>query len=89
MEDAHKLLYERKVDVNVKLVPESNNKYDKNAIAVMLGFGNEWNKVGYIPTELTQFLHPLLNHNNISNVSLKHIKFRTTYQNWDFTQLLK
>lgn len=84
LEDAHKLLYERKVDVNAKLVPESNNKYDKNAIAVMLGFGNEWNKVGYIPTELTQFLHPLLNHNKITNVSLKHIKFRTTYQKVGF-----
>ena len=83
-EEAHKLLYERKVDVNAKLVPESNNKYDKNAIAVMLGFGNEWNKVGYIPTELTQFLHPLLNHNKITNVSLKHIKFRTTYQKVGF-----
>ena len=89
LEDAHKLLYEKKVDVNANLVPESNHTYDKNTIAVMLGFGNEWNKVGYIPTELTQFLHPLLNHYKITNVSLKHIKFRTTYQNWDFTQLLK
>ena len=84
LEDAHKLLYESKVDVNAKLVLESNNKYDKNAIAVMLGFGNEWNIVGYIPTKLTQFLHPLLNHNKITNVSLKHIKFRTTYQNMGF-----
>ena len=58
LEDAHKLLYEKKVDVNANLVPESNHTYDKNTIAVMLGFGNEWNKVGYIPTELTQFLHP-------------------------------
>ena len=55
---------------DAKLVPESNNKYDKNAIAVMLVLDNEWNKVGYIPTELTRFLHPLLNHNKITNVSL-------------------
>ena len=84
LEDVHKLLYERQVDVNAKLVPESNNKYDKTAIAVMLLLDNEWNKVGYIPTELTRFLHPLLNHNKITNVSLKHIKFRTTYQKVGF-----
>ena len=84
LEDAHKLLYEKKVDVHANLVPESNHTYDKNTIAVMLGFGNEWNKVGYIPTELTRFLHPLLNHNKITNVSLKHIKFRTTYQKVGF-----
>ena len=50
LEGAHKLLYERKVDVNAKLVPESNTKFDKTAIAVMLLLDNEWNKVGYIPT---------------------------------------
>ena len=84
LEDAHKLLYERKADVNAKIVPESSNQHDKNAIAIMLGFDNEWKKVGYIARELTQFLHPLLKHDNITNVSLKHIKFRTTYQKVGF-----
>lgn len=45
-------MYEIKVNVNVKCVFESNNKYDKNVIFVMFGFGNEWNKVGYILIEL-------------------------------------
>ena len=48
----------------------------------MLGFGNEWKKVGYTATELTQFLHPLLNHNKITSLGLLTKK-------WDFTQLLK
>ena len=58
LEDAHKLLYERKGDVNAKIVPENNNLHDKNAIAVMLGFAHEWKKVGYIARELTQFFVP-------------------------------
>ena len=41
--------------MNAKIVPESSNQHDKNAIAVMLGFGNEWKKVGYIARELTEF----------------------------------
>ena len=84
LEDAHKLLYERKGDVNAKIVPENNNQHDKNAIAVMLRFAQEWKKVGYIARELTQFLHPLLKQDKITNVCLKHIKFRATYQKVGF-----
>ena len=38
-------------------------------------------KIGYIAKELTQFLHPLskCGYRYLTNVSLKHIKFRTSY----------
>lgn len=55
LEHAQTLLHERKGHVNAKIVPKNNNQHDKNAIAVMLGFGNEWKKIGYIARELTQF----------------------------------
>ena len=45
----------------------------------MLDDGHEWSKIGYIAKELTKFLHPLLKHGFITNVSLKHIKFRASY----------
>lgn len=69
----------REGNVNAKIVPETDNAYDKDAISVMLDYGHEWSKIGYIAKELTQFLHPLLKQDLITNVSLKHINFRTSY----------
>ena len=77
LENAFQILRERNVEA--KIVPESDNPYDKNAIAVMLDYGHDWSKIGYIAKELTKFLHPLLKCGFITNVSLKHINFRTTY----------
>lgn len=77
LENAFQILHERMV--KAKIVPESDNAYDKNAIAIMLDYGHDWIKIGYIAKELTQFLHPLLKCGYITNVLLKHIKFRTSY----------
>ena len=66
-------------NVKAKIVPESHNSYDKDAIIVMLDYGHEWSKIGYIAKELTKYLHPLLQRGLTTNVSLKHIKFRTSY----------
>lgn len=77
LENAFIILRERLV--KAKIVPEIDNAYDKNAIAVMLDYGHGWVKIGYIAKELTQFLHPLLKCDHITSVSLKHINFRTSY----------
>lgn len=77
LENAFQIVRERNVLANI--VPESDNPYDKHAIAVMLDYGQDWSKIGYISKELTRFLHPLLKHCLITNVSLKHINFRTNY----------
>ena len=69
----------REGNVNTKIVPEPDNAYDKDAISVMLDYGHEWSKIGYIAKELTRFLYPLLKQGLITNVSLKHINFRTSY----------
>lgn len=77
LENAFQIVRERNVLANI--VPESDNPYDKHAIAVMLDYGQDWSKIGYISKELTRFLHPLLKRGFITNVSLKHINFRTNY----------
>ena len=64
--------------VFVDLEPEPDNTYDPNAIAVYLMSDNDFEKVGYIPRELTCFIHPLLQAGNME-VSVRNIRFRTNY----------
>ena len=37
--------------------------------------------MGYIAKELTKFLHPLIALKKITDVEIKHIKFRTAFKN--------
>ena len=37
--------------------------------------------MGYIAKELTKFLHPLIALKKITDVGIKHIKFRTAFKN--------
>lgn len=46
--------------VFIDLVPEPENTHDPNAIAVCILSQDEFEKVGYIPRELTSFIHPLI-----------------------------
>ena len=55
----------------------------------MLDYGHEWSKIGYIAKELTKFLHPLLKQGYITNVSLKHINFKTSYLKLGFMRQSK
>lgn len=64
--------------VHVQLQPEPTN--DSNAILVEINYGEGFKPVGYIARELTRLLNPLLG-NQIVSVGVKHIKFRTTFQN--------
>ena len=65
--------------VNVLLCAEKENEYDPNAIAVALKYGGTgYHRVGYIAKELTQYIHPHLNTNNI-HVAVKKISFRVDF----------
>lgn len=44
----------------VVIKPEPENPYDKNAIAVVVGFEGEVYHIGYVPKELAAELAPLL-----------------------------
>ena len=62
----------------VKLKAEPDNLYDRNAIAVYIMASSEYKKVGYLASELTQYLHPLLNDPSLG-VSVNKIRFCTTF----------
>ena len=51
--------------VQVAIQPEPENDNDQNGISVLLEYGFRWKKVGYIPDELTCYLHPLINNGSI------------------------
>lgn len=71
LENAFPILH--KGMVKAKTVPEIDNVFDKNTIAVMLEYGQNWVKIGYVAKELAQFLHLLLKCGNITDGLLKHI----------------
>ena len=60
LENPYEYLNECNRPVFVDLVAEPENAYDRDAIAVYIMYEDEFEKVGYIPHELTQYLHPLL-----------------------------
>lgn len=60
------------------LVHEPDNTHDPNAIAVYISFEGDYEKVGYLPRELTCFVHPLLQKPEL-DVQVKKIRFRTSY----------
>ena len=66
----------RHVFVDLQCEPE--NKYDKNAIAVYLMYDNMFEKVGYIATELTQYVQPLVITSSYQ-AAVKNIRFRTNF----------
>ena len=68
---------ERKLEV--KLRPEPTNEKDKNAIAIDINHGSGYFHCGYIASELTQYLHPLIAADEIVDVSLEHIKLRVYF----------
>ena len=65
--------------LRVKLRPKPTNEKDKNAIAIDINHGNGFFHCGYIASELTQYLHPLIVADKIVDVSLEHIQFRVSF----------
>ena len=69
---------ERNEEVQIKIEPDPDNDHDKNAIAVLINYGSGWIIVGYIPSELTCYLHPLIESNSIV-VTISHILLRVIF----------
>lgn len=69
----------KETKLQVKLRPEPTNEKDKNAIAIDINHGSGFFHCGYIASELTQYLHPLIDTDKIVDVSLEHIQFRVSF----------
>lgn len=65
--------------VFAKLVAEPENIVDPNAIAVYVMSSGDYEKVGYIAKELTQYVHPVLN-DPAFDVEINKIRFCATYR---------
>ena len=66
---------DEKIGLAARLTPEPDNEYDKMAILVEIDWADGFKPVGWIPSELTKFIHPILNEKEYLSVSVKHIKF--------------
>ena len=78
LEEACSYLNEYNRPVFVQLEREPDNAHDSNAIAVFVMTDNDFYKVGYIASELTQYVHPCLDDPSFE-VSVKNIRFSTTW----------
>ena len=83
LEEAYECLYEHNRPVDVSLEKEPDNIHDENAIAVFVQTDVTWHKVGYIASELTQYVSPCMTGRDF-DVCVKHIKLRTTYSRIGF-----
>ena len=68
----------RNEEVKIKIEPDPDNDNDKNAIAVLINYGSGWIIVGYIASELTCYLHSVIESNSIV-VAISHIRLRVTF----------
>jgi hypothetical protein len=79
LEEAFECVYEHNRPAFFKLQAEPENKYDNNAIAVLIKSSSDYyEKVGYIARELTIYVHPYLSEVSFC-ASIKCIRFRTTF----------
>jgi hypothetical protein len=78
LEKANDYIYMYNRPVFAKVQAEPENIHDNNAIAVYIMSEDTYEKVGYIPSELTQYVHPCINSSNFK-VIVKSIRFRTTF----------
>ena len=63
----------------MRLRPDPTNEKDGNTIAIDIDHGSGYVNVGYIASELTKYLHPLITTGKIVDVSVKHIIFRVHF----------
>ena len=55
---AYEYHYEHNKHIFANVKAEPDKPYNKNAIAVYIMSSSDYEKVGYLPTELTRFVHP-------------------------------
>ena len=78
VKEAFEHMYGQNRHILVKLEAEPSNTVDSHAIAVFIKSSVDFKKVGYIASELTQFVHPLLKEQSLE-VSVRAIRFCTTF----------
>lgn len=78
LQEAYDYLYEHNRHIFAKLEAEPENPHDTNAIAVYIMSSSDYEKVGYLASELTRFVHPLLKDPTLK-VTVKQIRFCTTF----------
>ena len=78
LQEAFEYLNEHNRPVYVKLQAEPENTHYRSAIAVYLMSSSDYEKEGYIVSELTKYLHPLLKDPSLE-VSVTKIRFCTTF----------
>ncbi|KXJ17233.1 hypothetical protein AC249_AIPGENE8692 [Exaiptasia diaphana] len=61
LENAYEAMYSHNRYVFARVLPESDNSYDERAIAVYVMSDDIYEKVGYIPSELTGYVHQCIN----------------------------
>ena len=64
--------------------PEQLNSMNPSEID--LDYGTGWTHVGYIASELCEYLHHLIAAGDILEVYVQHIKYRVEFLKWDFIQ---
>ena len=78
LKEAFEHMYGQNRHISVKLESEPCNTVDSRAIAVFIKSSADYKKVGYIASELTQFVHPLLEEQSLE-VSVRAIRFCATF----------
>lgn len=62
------VIWDQQVGGAVRLEPEPNNKFDPNAIKVMVGYRGKPTCAGYVPKELASELAPLMDGESLMGV---------------------
>ena len=60
LEQAYLALHGQDKPVNVRIQPEPLNPMDPSAIAIDVDYGTGWTHIGYIASQLCEYLHPLI-----------------------------
>lgn len=79
LQKAFNRMRKEKLPVSSTIKVEPNNPIDSSAIAVFIDYGADSCHVGYIPKELTKFIHPLIRENKIIKVEVEDINFRVAW----------
>jgi hypothetical protein len=86
LEQAYLALHGQDKPVNVRIWPEPLNPMDPSAIAIDVDYGTGWTHIGYIASQLCEYLHPLIATGEILEVYVQHIKYRVDFFKIGFYQ---
>ena len=80
LEQAYLALHGQYKPVNVRIRPEPLNPMEPSAIAIDVDYGTGWTHIGYIASQLCEYLHPLIATGDIlRGLNAQHIKYRVDF----------